>query len=992
MTLSRELEKLILPGTDPDIVAQYASLAERAKERTFGLLEDDVIILDTETTGLDFDTCELIQAAAVRLRGNKVVDAFNEFIKPSTEIPEKIIELTGITDEDVADARCAEDVVSDLVDFIGGAPVVAHNADFDRRFLERVAPDGWVTDFWVDSLALARIALPRLSSHRLSRLSHAFGLADVTHSADDDVAALCGLWRIMLTALSDMPTGFLGRMASLHETHDWSLRPIFSYLAGETPGAPFSLSAVREERIAYAKAPAKSDFRDLVAYQISDENTDGFAIQFPTKAEVEAAFAEGGLVSQMYQEYESRPEQVAMATEVLSAFSTSTHRAIEAGTGVGKSLAYLVPAALIAQRDGITLGVATKTTALMDQLVYKELPLLSDALVAQGKAPLSFCALKGYEHYPCLRKLERFAVKKDDDEGIFEQSLTMIATIYAFACQSSSGDLDSINFTWRNVPRHEVTTTSSECVKKMCPFYPHKCFVHGARRRAQASDIVVTNHALLLRDVSAEGAILPAVRHWIVDEAHSIEQEARRQWALSISYPDLGGALDRLGNVKSGALGQLSKVTKTEAGGTLLASAINKAATASSELSIVASTFFTDVKNLRVLDKSYGNYDQVDIWLGAKQRESGVWQQVVETGTALAGRLEQLIALLKDVLQIAENQVGESSGAGGRTAGVQGASELGGVINNLSEMLQALQLALEGNSETHVFSAKVDRRDNMLHEALLAERFDVGSAFVELWYPEIESVVYTSATIAVGEDFTHFNKAVGFDQLESGSYKNVKLDSSYDYNRQMSVVVAKDLPQPNTRDYLEGMKKFLLEVQRAMGGSTLTLFTNRREMESIYKAIEPILAAEGQVLLCQTRGVSNRQLRDQFLADNKTSLFALKSFWEGFDAAGDTLRCVVIPKLPFPNPNNPLSKERSVRDSSAWVRYDLPETVLSVKQAAGRLIRTSTDTGCLILADTRLLNKGYGRTFFNSLPKKEYLALGQAEIGEYLRMWLKTQQ
>lgn len=970
----------MLPGTDPDIIARYATLKERSVGRTFGLLEDDIIVLDTETTGLDFDSCELIQVAAARLRGPEVVETFVEFIKPSVPIPEQIVQLTGISDEDVAHARPAGAVVADLVGFIGGLPVVAHNAEFDRKFLEREAQDGWITDFWVDSLALSRIALPRLSSHRLARLADAFDLGKVTHSADDDVASLCDLWRLLLTALSDMPTGFCNRMAHLHANHEWSLRPVFAYLAGEMPNAPFSLGAVRDERIAYDKAPAKADFCELSL------------VRLPAREQVTAAFGPDGLVGRMYAEYEPRPEQVAMAREVHAAFTTSTHRAIEAGTGVGKSVAYLVPAALTAQEAGITVGVATKTNALMDQLMQKELPGLSAVL----EKPLRYCALKGYDHYPCLRKLERFAASADE-ELITEASLTMTATIYAFACQSSSGDLDCINFTWRHVPRGEVTTTSSECVRRLCPYYPQRCFVHGARRRAEGSDIVVTNHALLFRDVNAEGAILPPIRHWIVDEAHSVEQEARRQWALSISYPDLSGALDMLGTVRGGALGQLVKVAQAEAGGTLLMAAINKAASAASAVSVVAATFFNDIKNLRVLDTSRGGYDTIELWIGANVRASELWGQVSETGGALARRLDELLKLCREVLEIVERDVAAEAGGGAAAgvgtvggAGAQGASELGGIVTNLQAMHEALLLALAGESEHHVLSAHLDRRETHLVEALVAERLDVGGVFADEWYPELESVVYTSATIAVKDDFRHFDKAVGFDRLDRGAYKNVQLDSSYDYNRQMSVVLAHDLPQPNTPQYLTKMERFLYDVHVGMGGSTLTLFTNRREMEQIYRKIEPLLAAQGLTLACQMRGTSPRQLREQFLEDESTSLFALKSFWEGFDAAGDTLRCVVIPKLPFPNPNNPLSKERGVRDSSSWVHYDLPETVLSVKQAAGRLIRTSTDTGCLILADTRLIQKGYGATFLQSLPKKEHITLGSDEIGDYLRLWNKT--
>ena len=203
----------------------------------------------------------------------------------------------------------------------------------------------------------------------------------------------------------------------------------------------------------------------------------------------------------------------------------------------------------------------------------------------------------------------------------------------------------------------------------------------------------------------------------------------------------------------------------------------------------------------------------------------------------------------------------------------------------------------------------------------------------------------------------------------------------------MAVVVAGDLPDPRNRAaYLDAMERLLVDVHVSMGGSTLTLFTNRRDMEELFERVAPRLAQEGLSLDCQRKMASAKLLRDRFLSDTASSLFALKAFWEGFDAAGETLRCVVIPKLPFSSPTDPLSCERGVREDRAWARYSLPEAVLEVKQAAGRLIRTSTDSGVLVLADSRLVTKGYGKKFLSSLPAP-YQRIECAQVGKYLQLW-----
>lgn len=299
-----------------------------------------------------------------------------------------------------------------------------------------------------------------------------------------------------------------------------------------------------------------------------------------------------------------------------------------------------------------------------------------------------------------------------------------------------------------------------------------------------------------------------------------------------------------------------------------------------------------------------------------------------------------------------------------------------------------MRLICSGEDETYVYSAQLFRsKRRMGQEKLVAEKLDVGSDLGEAWLPEMRSVVFASATMAVGDDFSHFDHAVGLDAPEAGAHHDVRLDSSFDFDDHMSVIVARDMPVPNDRDYLHALEDLLFDVHVAMGGSVLTLFTNRREMEQVYEGLAPRLAAEGLELASQERGSSPRRLRERFVADKSLSLLALKSFWEGFDASGDTLRCVVIPKLPFAAPSDPLVRERDLREQRAWWKYSLPDAVISVKQAAGRLIRTGTDTGVLVLADSRLVSKRYGRQFLSSLPSQSQTQLERANVGRYITMW-----
>ena len=969
---TRALADLVLPGTPEEVRARYLTLADRAARADYGPLADGVVVLDTETTGLSFKDCSLIEISAARLEGREVVERFETFVHPAGPIPPEIQRLTGITNADVADAPSARDAVAALAEFVGGAPVLAHNATFDRTFVEAVPGGAEVSDTWIDTLSLSRVALPRLSTHRLADMAEAFGCASVTHRAGDDVDALCGLWGILLTALSDLPSGLLSLLSSMHEEVTWPLRPIFSYLGsvGDVTPGPFSLKAVRASLTRDARGEQRADAAEL----------DGTSA--PSRGEVEAGFAPGGVVSRMYERAERRPEQVAMALEVTDALATSTHRAIEAGTGVGKSIAYLLPEALFARRNGVTVGVATKTNALTDQLVSHELPALAAAL----PGGLTFTSLKGYDHYPCLHRLDRAAAEElplaavphdgRSDNAVACDMLTAIAVTYAYACQSPDGDVDALGIRWRYVPRQMLTTTPAECLRSRCPYFPKECPLHGARRRAACADVVVTNHSLLLRNVESEGKILPPVRHWVVDEAHGFEAEARRQWAVEVSGEEARAAFELLGGTGSGVLRNLMVQVMPLDGSTLLTGLLAKAAATVSRASVCVADLFVAVHELGSVARGDGGYDTLTLWLGEDTRRTPEWGAVADAGSSAADALDQAVRQLADAGEALSQEA------------PQLASDLAESTRFLRDLLSGIRLICEGTDPSYVYSAQLSRsRRRIASERLVAEKIDVGADLAERWLPEMESVVFTSATIAVGDDFSHFDHAVGLDAPGAGTHRDVRLESSFDFDSHMSVIVARDLPAPNDRSYLPALADLLYDVHVAMGGSVLTLFTNRRDMERTYEALRPRLAGAGLDVACQERGSSPRRLRQRFLEDRELSLMALRSFWEGFDATGDTLRCVVIPKLPFASPNDPLVRERDLCEDRAWWRYSLPEAVISVKQAAGRLIRSSTDTGVLVLADSRLTTKGYGRLFIGSLPSGSVTRLEAANVGRFIGMW-----
>lgn len=991
-------------GTPEDIVRRYARLKDVAARSDFGELDRNVVVLDTETTGFSQNHDELTQIAAARLERGEVVDWFVTFVNPGKPIPDDVARLTDIHDEDVADAPSPDEARARLVEFVGDATVVAHNAAFDKGFTTK-SPSGYplLENLWVDSLDLARIALPRLTSHRLIDLVRAFDAPLSTHRADADVEALCAVYRILLAAIAEMPLDLVEYIAGLAPAEQWPTGAVFSCMASsmaalqeaqaqKEPGLqakryPMTVRGLRAARLRAHGADERGEGKPGEGEKGELSRRRDGVVEFPSVQEIQDAFSEGGIVGGLYEGFEPRLEQSIMAQSVLKAFSTSTNLVVEAGTGVGKSMAYLLPSAIVALRNGISVGVATKTNALLDQIVYKELPTLRRGLSACGMRDLEYVALKGFSHYPCLRLVDRMVHDGAHTVTVMGRQVSQapsIAALLSFIEQTEYDDMDALKLDFKALPRYAFTTTSRDCLRRKCPYYGTQCFVHGVRKKAEHADIVVTNHSLFFCDLAADGGLLPPIRFWVVDEAHGAESEARRALAVKLDAAEMVRLANRLASqearrnpfVRLERRAPLDSGTQPEAS-TLFFGLVEKARARGKAFAEAAVEFAHHMKDLVACDDNKGNrsYETVELWISDDVRADERFAGLRGFGKVFRNEAERLITAGNELVAFLD--------------GVDGVADcqrdIATVVIDAKEMLQSSELILEQADPRFVYSAKLSRKPERVAEELQAQVVDVGQMLGETLYEKTDSVAYASATVTIGNDFKSFITAMGLNESELSRTDTCLLGSSYDFDAHMQVLVINDMPEPNKPGYLESLQRLLAGLHVAQQGSMLTLFTNRREMEACFDAVDPILKEEGLRLVCQKWGVSTKGLRDDFLKDEHLSLFALKSFWEGFDAPGATLKGVVIPKLPFAKPTDPLSCERALRDSAAWSHYTLPQAVIEIKQAAGRLIRTSTDTGVLVLADRRLLTKGYGKTFLNSLPSRNIKACSTDEAIEAVR-------
>ena len=1018
----------ITDGTSQEVCERYASLKAKAERSDFGRLDRNVVVLDTETTGFSQNHDELIQIAAARLECGQITDWFVTFVNPGKPIPEEVARLTDIHDADVADAPSPDEARAKLVEFVGDATLVAHNAAFDRGFTSKTpAGHSLLNNLWIDSLDVSRIALPRLKSHRLIDLVHAFDAPISTHRADADVEALCAVYRILLAAVASMPIDLVEYISKLAPVQEWSTGAVFALIAQHLQALeeaqfgthmseithPLSIRGLRAARLSANESAKTAVQHDISAPEgtisvaaAPDErvlpqdtprpNIDFDSLQrpleFPSDTEIADAFTPDGIVGRLYEGFEPRDEQVLMAREVMSAFSLGTNLVVEAGTGVGKSMAYLLPSALVALRNHIPIGIATKTNALLDQVVYKELPLLAQGLSRSGEGELHYVALKGFSHYPCLRLVERVVHEGAHTVNVAGKDVSQapsLAALLSFIEQTKYDDIDSLKIDYRAFPRYAFTTTSRDCLRRKCPHYGAHCFVHGLRKKAEKADIVVTNHALFFCDLAADGGLLPRARYWVIDEAHGAEDEARRALSISLDAPEMLRLAKKLSSdeprdnvfVRTERRAPLNSALQPEAS-TLFFGLTKKACSRGKDFAEAASDLAHHMKDLLECAKERGNkgYDNIDFWIDDCARAKQQFVSLRAFGKTFREAAERVVTAANELIAYLE--------------GVDGVAdcqrEIATIVIDIKDMIQASELILEKNDSRFVYSAKLSRKPERVVESLRAQIVDIGQALNETLYERTESLVYTSATLTIDGSFTNFLNAMGLEGTGSSRAKTCMLGSSYDFDTNMRVFVINDMPDPNHATYLPALQSLLARLHVAQQGGMLTLFTNRREMEACFEAVNPTMKENNLRLVCQKWGVSTKGLRDDFLKDEHLSLFALKSFWEGFDAPGATLKGVIIPKLPFSNPDEPLSRERAQRDAAAWSHYALPQAVIEVKQAAGRLIRSSTDTGVLVLADSRLVTRRYGRVFLSSLPSRNITICtadeAVAAIGQAMRI------
>lgn len=689
---------------------------------------------------------------------------------------------------------------------------------------------------------------------------------------------------------------------------------------------------------------------------------------------------ESGSIARELPDYEDRPEQLRMALTVCDAFNKGQLAVVEAGTGTGKSLAYLVPALLWAQTNHERVVVSTRTINLQEQLIRKDLPFLQRATDLEFHAVL----VKGRSNYFCLRRGETAG----RELGLFDQAqVDELQQIMAWAETTRDGSKEDLSFIPSYQAWDEVCCEADQCARVRCAHYG-KCFFHRARRQAARADILVVNHALLLSDLAlrqqtdnyAAAAVLPPFERVILDEAHHLEDVATSYFSSQISRFTFSRVLNRLRHPRKPNRGLLPRLLD------------QLSQELPDSLDDLYRTLHDDIESLvsgrqRLLDQALevlqsiaedlcATLDkQVTAQFELKHRILPEFTRTPEWGTIC----EQVEGLRQGVLDLSsgiEALFRDAEALPDSVAEKLNSSfvDLRGIIGRLDGLaadLASFQAVSQSSCVwIEVREGRIGRGKGLVTHLSQAP-LEVAENLNKALYQRFRTLIMTSATLTVAGAFGYFHSRVGLDRVEPSRLVELALDSPFDYQSQALVAIPTDLPEPGKPGFSDAVRDATEKAVLCSEGRSFVLFTSYALLRQIHAELSPVL--EAQKLRCLRQGQENRHRLLKRFSDEKTSiLFGTDSFWEGVDVPGRSLEQVIIVRLPFKVPTEPVLEARAQaiesRGGDSFMDYTVPQAVIRFKQGFGRLIRHRNDRGVVLILDTRVVKKGYGRMFLRSLP------------------------
>jgi len=891
----------------------------------------DFVAIDVETTGLDFKNDRVIEVGAVRFVGGKPEEEFSTFINAGVQIPGHISRMTHISNDDVRTAPRFEDIAMKLLEFIGSLPICGHQIEFDLTFINaelKRAGFPEVTPQVIDSVLLARTLFQRAERFSLKHVCDELAIPlDNAHRALHDAKA-SGMAAV--------------RLIPMFEEQPLAVRQA---LAAFAPGSMFKTLAVRSLHGARYGINLK-DGEPLSGRLPKIDTPESFAEVDP--ARIEALFSgSGGVdtgdIGKVVKGFTPRPAQKEMAVSVIHALNGNGILAAEAGTGTGKSLAYLVPAALHALKNNCRVIVSTHTRNLQDQLINNDLP----AAAALCGKELRFAKLKGRNNYLCRSRF--YKMLRGEAGSLSPRERGAVLPLVVWSQTTESGDIEEQTFfnpKWFFKVWNLISADSQDCSGRRCPYYS-TCFLHRARSLAQTSHIVVINHALFYSDICSETSFLGEIGSIIFDEAHHLESSGHQHLRTELDTNRTTAFVDKLQNLLHTASEHKNAADVKE--------------------------FEKELKDhlKQIRKRAQDLLKEIDGWASYENPKAEAEYEIAINEDSLRHLLQPAVFdITLGELQDTFHHFRQVLAAADKDKVEELREELSACAEQTSQMRADLQYLTAAKTEDHVFW--VEGNHEKKWTKLCGVPLDISELLAQIWERCAGGIVFTSATLATQGSMDYFKRAAGLASF-AGRTQTIVLPSPYSANQTLFGAFPRS-PEPDNPAFAQFIADAAAKIHSKLGKNILVLFTSNAMLGKVYSCLTSREDVDQNGILAQGFGGNRNSMLEQFKSQSGMILLGTDSFWEGVDVPGESCEAVIIPRLPFPVPTHPLTQALGKRMEelygSSFFNYSVPEAIIKFRQGAGRLIRSASDRGVLLVLDNRIVTKAYGKQFSRALESK----------------------
>lgn len=930
-------------------------------------MKNKFVIIDLETTGQSPDNGDrIIEVGIVVVEDDKIVTTYSSLINPEQEISSFISNLTNITNEDVIEAPTFAEKAEEIRRFFKDAYFVAHNVPFDFRFLNeefnRINLPA-LRNKTIDTVEISRILFPQAPSYKLSELATYLHIEhDNPHRALDDAIVTAKVFLKLKKKFMKLPYETVTHLLKLERHFQSDIYEILKY---------------QQDQLAFKIEENKDieSFHGIAFRKLPELEDQSINIEEDFGELIEKIYDENGSLAKMITNYEKRTGQREISEIIYDSFINKNHSLIEAGTGIGKTIAYLIPAIYQSLITGERILLSTYTTQLQTQLMEEEIPLLRKIV------PFSFSVamLKGQRHY---LSLERFAseLREESIENNYDIALTK-AMILVWITETETGDIDEIQLSKGGYYFFQHINTKAEgTINPRSPWFKHSYYIH-AKRKAQNANLVITNHALLCTDLYNDYELLPSYKYAIIDEAHHFERAAARQGALSVDDIIINYSLNQLGSSSD------SKFIGTVLREFPFLDDIFHRKEWDDNFEEVKRTMnelfqaiYTYVKRKRYSDKSFSDIGRIQYSLPERINEQHSWKGILEIANNVISLLNNVVKMLNQLISKREED---------KVFFEQTEKDLIHYMTTFNEYIEEMNLFFNVyEPKEEVKWIEIEGDENVY---LYQKPIQVGDYLLEHFFNKKDSVILTSATLTMRDSFSFMLNNLG---LDKDTVVTKQIDSPYNYEEQVLFMVPKDFPSitKDEEEFIFATCDAISSMAEITKGRMLVLFTSYQMLKRCYYLLQEIIDTNEYMVIAQgiTSG-SRTRLKKNFQSFPKAILLGTSSFWEGVDIPGEDLSSLMIVRLPFQVPNHPVyeAKAEAIKkeNKNAFFTLALPEAVIRFKQGFGRLIRSHTDRGVVFVCDSRIVQSSYSSFFTKSIPNLKVHHDSTANLMKRLEQW-----